>query len=497
MSSGLTPTTILVIIAIYFAILMLVSWLTSRSSGNEDFFIAGRKSPWILVAVGMIGASLSGVTFISVPGVVGAGGENQAFSYMQMVVGYIFGYMIIATVLMPMYYKLNLISIYGYLESRFGKVSYKTGAAFFLLSRVIGASFRLFLIAIVLQKFVLDSFGVPLWVTVAGTIVLIWIYTFQGGIKTIVWTDTLQTICMLGAVVMTIFAIGNEMNLSLSELIGKIGESDYGQIFFFKGGWADPNNFFKQVLAGALITIVMTGMDQDMMQKNLSCKNIGDAQKNMFTFSTILILANLMFITLGALLWVYAGHIDLQVPVRTDQLFPEIALNHLSPTIGIVFILGLIAAAYSSADSALTSLTTAFCVDFLNFEKKKGLSSEAELKKKRWLVHISFSLILFMVILYFNSLTNDAVINNLFKAAGYTYGPLLGLFSFGMMTKRKINDRWALAVCLIAPLLTFWINSNSAVWFNGFQFGFLLLALNGLLTFLGLLFISKPAEVYT
>jgi SSS family transporter len=497
MSSGLTPTTILIIIAIYFAILMFVSWLTGRSSGNEDFFIGGRKSPWVLVAVGMIGASLSGVTFISVPGVVGAIGENQAFSYMQLVVGYIFGYMIIATVLMPMYYKLNLTSIYGYLESRFGKVSYKTGAAFFLLSRVIGASFRLFLIAIVLQKFVLDSFGVPLWVTVAGTIVLIWIYTFQGGIKTIVWTDTLQTICMLGAVIMTIFAIGNEMNLSIGELIGKIGESDYGQIFFFKGGWSDPNNFFKQVLAGALITIVMTGMDQDMMQKNLSCKNIGDAQKNMFTFSTILILANLMFITLGALLWIYAGHIDMQVPARTDQLFPEIALNHLSPTIGIVFILGLIAAAYSSADSALTSLTTAFCVDFLNFEKNNGRNTESELKKKRWMVHISFSVILFAVILYFNSLTNDAVINNLFKAAGYTYGPLLGLFSFGMMTKRKIKDRWALAVCLIAPMLTFWINSNSDVWFNGFQFGFLLLALNGFLTFLGLLIISKPPEVNT
>jgi Na+/proline symporter len=497
MSSGLSPVTILIIIVAYFAILMCVSWLTSRSSDNADFFIAGRKSPWLLVAIGMIGASLSGATFISVPGIVGAGGENQAFAYMQMVIGYILGYMIIATVLMPMYYRLNLISIYGYLETRFGVVSYKTGAAFFLLSRVIGASFRLFLVAIVLQKFVLEPLGVPFWLTVAGTIVLIWIYTFQGGIKTIVWTDTLQTVCMLTAVVMTIFAIGNAMDLSIGQLINKIGESDYSQIFFFEGGWSDPNNFFKQVLSGALITIVMTGMDQDMMQKNLSCKNIGDAQKNMFTFSTILIIANLMFITLGALLWIYAGYIDMVIPERTDQLYPQIALNHLSPVIGIVFILGLVAAAYSSADSALTSLTTAFCVDFLDFEKDKELKNESNLKKTRWVVHISFSLILFIVILYFNSLTDSAVINNLLKAAGYTYGPLLGLFSFGMMTKRKIKDRWALIICILAPIISYWVNGNSEAWFDGFQFGFLILPLNGLLTFLGLYLISRPSDEMT
>lgn len=492
MSSGLSPTTILVIIVAYFAVLMLISWRTSRSSGNEDFFIAGRKSPWLLVAIGMIGASLSGVTFISIPGVVGAGGLNQSFAYMQIVIGYILGYMVIATVLMPMYYKLNLISIYGYLEKRFGKVSYKTGAAFFLLSRVIGASFRLFLVAIVMQKFVLEPFGVPFWVTVAATIVLIWIYTYQGGIKTIVVTDTLQTVCMITAVVMTIFAIGHEMNLSVSGMMRRIADSDYSQIFFFEGGWSDPNNFFKQVLSGALITIVMTGMDQDMMQKNLSCRNIGDAQKNMFTFSSILVVANLLFLTLGALLWIYAGEFDVAIPLRTDQLYPEIALNHLSPLIGIVFILGLIAAAYSSADSALTSLTTAFCVDFLDFEKRKHQTPEGTLKRTRWMVHISFSILLFLIILYFNSLSNDAVINNLFTAATYTYGPLLGLFAFGMMTKRKIRDRWALIVCLAAPLLSYWINLNSADWFNGFQLGFLILALNGLLTFIGLYIISSP-----
>ena len=491
MSSGLSPILILVIVAGYFALLMAVSWWTGRDSDNDDFFVAGRKSPWPLVAFGMVGASLSGVTLISIPGVVGAGGVNQAFAYMQMVIGYIIGYAIIANVLMPLYYRLNLISIYSYLEKRFGVVAYKTGAAFFLLSRIIGASFRLFLVAIVLQKFVLAPLGIPFWVTVATTILLIWVYTFKGGIKTIVWTDTLQTTCMLLAVGLTIHAICNEMDLSFIGMFEKIGESDYSQIFFFEGGWSDPNNFFKQVLAGALITIVMTGMDQDMMQKNLSCKNIGEAQKNMFTFSVILFFANLMFLALGALLWIYAGHIGMEIPARTDQLFPSIALQELSPFIGIVFVLGLIAAAYSSADSALTALTTAFCVDFLNFEKKERKGNVGSLKKTRWLVHVGFSIILFCVIVYFNSLQNDAIINKLFSWTGYTYGPLLGLFTFGMITKRKIYDKFAIVVCIAAPLLTYVINSNSAAWFGGFELGFLIYALNGILTILGLWAISS------
>jgi SSS family transporter len=467
---------------------MGVSWYTSRKADNADFFIAGRQSPWILVAIGMIGASLSGVTFISIPGAVGAGGSNQAFSYMQMVFGYLLGYMVIAHVLMPLYYRLNLTSIYSYLEQRFGFFSYKTGAAYFLLSRIIGASFRLYLVAIVLQQFVMAPFGIPFWGTVAITILLIWVYTFQGGIKTIVWTDTLQTVCMLTAVVLTIFAIGDALEQDISGLISLIQNSDYAQLFFFEGGWADPNNFFKQFVSGALITVVMTGLDQDMMQKNLSCRTLGEAQKNVYLFSVILVFANLLFLTLGALLYIYAASIGLEIPEKTDQLYPTLALLHLSPTIGIVFILGLIAAAYSSADSALTALTTSFCVDFLDFEKTD--KTEEEKKKTRWAVHIGFSLILLTVILIFDALSNDAVINELFKIAGYTYGPILGLFVFGMFTNRQLRDKFVIPVCIVAPIVSYFINNNSAELFGGFQFGFLIIALNGLITFLGLWAIS-------
>jgi SSS family transporter len=485
---NLSPELILSIVAGYFLVLMGVSWYTSRKADNADFFIAGRQSPWILVAIGMIGASLSGVTFISIPGAVGAGGSNQAFSYMQMVFGYLLGYMVIAHVLMPLYYRLNLTSIYSYLEQRFGFFSYKTGAAYFLLSRIIGASFRLYLVAIVLQQFVMAPFGIPFWGTVAITILLIWVYTFQGGIKTIVWTDTLQTVCMLTAVVLTIFAIGDALEQDISGLISLIQNSDYAQLFFFEGGWADPNNFFKQFVSGALITVVMTGLDQDMMQKNLSCRTLGEAQKNVYLFSVILVFANLLFLTLGALLYIYAASIGLEIPEKTDQLYPTLALLHLSPTIGIVFILGLIAAAYSSADSALTALTTSFCVDFLDFEKTD--KTEEEKKKTRWAVHIGFSLILLTVILIFDALSNDAVINELFKIAGYTYGPILGLFVFGMFTNRQLRDKFVIPVCIVAPIVSYFINNNSAELFGGFQFGFLIIALNGLITFLGLWAIS-------
>lgn len=485
---NLSPELILSIVAGYFLVLMGVSWYTSRKADNADFFIAGRQSPWILVAIGMIGASLSGVTFISIPGAVGAGGSNQAFSYMQMVFGYLLGYMVIAHVLMPLYYRLNLTSIYSYLEQRFGFFSYKTGAAYFLLSRIIGASFRLYLVAIVLQQFVMAPFGIPFWGTVAITILLIWVYTFQGGIKTIVWTDTLQTVCMLTAVVLTIFAIGDALEQDISGLISLIQNSDYAQLFFFEGGWADPNNFFKQFVSGALITVVMTGLDQDMMQKNLSCRTLGEAQKNVYLFSVILVFANLLFLTLGALLYIYAASIGLEIPEKTDQLYPTLALLHLSPTIGIVFILGLIAAAYSSADSALTALTTSFCVDFLDFEKTD--KTEEEKKKTRWAVHIGFSLILLTVILIFDALSNDAVINELFKIAGYTYGPILGLFVFGMFTNRQLRDKLVIPVCIVAPIVSYFINNNSAELFGGFQFGFLIIALNGLITFLGLWAIS-------
>lgn len=512
MLNQLTPITIIGIIAAYFLLLILVSLLTSRRADNEDFFLAGRKSPWFLVAFGMIGASLSGVTFISIPGVVGADGANKAFSYLQMVFGYFFGYIVIAQVLMPLYYRMNLTSIYTYLEERLGYYSYKTGAAFFLLSRAIGSSFRLYLVAIVLFHSVFgpmgdmitfaegDSFLAKLWKytalgltsfegTVAITILLIWVYTFKGGIKTIVWTDTLQTIAMLTAVVLTIIGISQALETDISGMIGMIRSSDYSQVFFFKGGWNDPNNFFKQFISGVLIAIVMTGLDQDMMQKNLSCKNIRDAQKNMYTFSFILIFVNVLFLTLGALLYLYAASIGVHIPEQTDQLYPLIALKHLSPAVGILFIIGLIAAAYSSADSALTALTTSFCVDFLDFQKKE-IPEEQKIKQRR-IVHVGVSIFIFALIIIFNAINNTAVISQVFVAAGYTYGPILGLFAFGILSPYQVKDKWAWLVCLIAPILSYILNANAANWFWGFQFGFLIIAVNGLLTFLGLWLIAE------
>ena len=491
MLQELTPFVILSVIAGYFLLLVLISYFTGKGADNDSFFRGSKKSPWYLVAFGMIGASLSGVTFISIPGVVGGSGLNMAFSYMQVVLGYIVGYIVIANVLMPLYYRLNLTSIYEFLEQRLGTEAYKTGAAYFLLSRTIGSAFRLYLVAIVLDGFVLGPMGIPFWLTVAGSILLIWVYTFQGGIKTIVWTDTLQTVAMLTSVILTIIAIATAMDTDIPSMIQLVRESEYAQVFFFEGGWSDPNNFFKQFLSGALITIVMTGLDQDMMQKNLSCKNIKEAQKNMYSFTVILVLAKVLFLTLGALLYLYSAHLGLDIPGQTDKLYPSIALNQLSPFIGIIFIIGLIAAAYSSADSALTALTTSFCIDFLNFGKKEP---NPKMVRQRFGVHIAFSIVLFIIIVAFNSLNNDAVISQLFVAAGYTYGPLLGLFTFGIATTRQVRKQWVVVVCIAAPVISFVLNKYSAVLLAGFEFGFLIIALNGLLTFTGLWLISTPAE---
>jgi Na+/proline symporter len=505
MNASLPPIAIVGIIAVYFTVLIVISFLTSRGSGNENesFFLAGRKSPWPLVALGMVGASLSGVTFISVPGAVGAGGTNQAFSYMQVVLGYLLGYVFIAVVLLPLYYKLGLTSIYEYLKQRIGPHAYKVGAFYFLLSRVIGASFRLFLVAIVLQEFVTGPLNVPFAATVAITILLIWLYTFRGGIKTIVYTDTLQTVCMLLAAGLTVYYIGQALETDLSGMVGLISNSDYSQMFYFEGGWTDPNNFFKQFLSGALITIVMTGLDQDMMQKNLSMPNFRDAQKNMAAFSIVLIFANLLFLSLGALLYIYATSVGLEIPEASDQLYPSIALRHLPAGAGVVFILGLVAAAYSSADSALTALTTSFCVDFLGMNEPtveaKGVTALAEDRKRRLYVHIGFSVLLFVVIIAFKSIGDRAVINSLFKAAGYTYGPLLGLFAFGLFTRLRVREvtflgnarvPTLLLVCLTSPIISMIVDAYSAEWLLGFEFGFLILAFNGLLTFLGLVALS-------
>ena len=395
------------------------------------------------------------------------------------------GYLIIARVLLPLYYKHKLVSIYAYLDKRFGLYSYKTGSFFFLLSRTIGASFRLFLVAGVLQIVIFNELGLPFSFSVFITILLIWIYTFKGGIKTIVWTDALQTLFMLSAVIITILIIISKMDISLAESYYLIKGSQFSQIFYFN--WKESNDFFKQFISGAFIAVVMTGLDQDMMQKNLTCKNLGESQKNMFWFCVILIFANLLFLSLGALLYLYADFIGFNIPDRTDNLYPLLALNHLGDFTSILFILGIIAAAYSSADSALTSLTTAFCIDFLDFDKIKSSNKN----KVRLTVHLAFSVVLFFVIMIFNSINDESVINSIFKAAGYTYGPLLGLFSFGIFTKYKINDKLSFWVCIISPLLSYIINIYSEELLFGYKFGFELLLLNGLITFIGLYLIRK------
>lgn len=491
-----SPTVVLIVITLYFGLLIFISRMTSKNSTNEDFFIGNRESPWYVVAFGMIGATLSGVTFISVPGWV----ADSQFSYLQMVFGYFFGYIVIAYVLLPTYYRLKLTSIYGYLDQRFGLFSYKTGASYFLLSRTIGASFRLFLVAIVLQQFMMDPLGVPFWVTVALTIGLIWVYTYNGGIKTIIWTDTIQTSSILIVLVAVIISITNYFDWSFSEMITEVRQSDYSQVFFFDGGWSDPNNFWKQFFSGMFITIVMTGLDQDMMQKNLSISNLKDAQKNMNTFNVILFFVVSLFLVLGALLYIYAQSIGVGIPNRmvggeaipsTDLLFPTLAMNHLGPVIGVMFLVGLIAAAYSSADSALTALTTSFCIDILGFEKTDR--SERKKVSTRQKVHIGFSLLLFLTIQAFWWINNEAVISSLFKVAGYTYGPLLGLYAFGFFTSRQVRDRFVPVVCILAPILSYILSANSERWMNGYQFGFEILLVNGLFTMTGLWMISGPS----
>ena len=468
----MTPIIAFSVVTGYFLLLMLIAHLTSGKNDDLTFFTANRQSPWYLVAFGMLGASLSGVTFISVPGWV----TSTQFSYLQIVFGYLLGYLVIATVLMPLYYRLHLVSIYTYLDQRFGFWSYKSGAFFFLLSRTIGAAFRLFLVAGVLQLVMFDAWNVPFWLTVLITIALIWLYTFRGGIKTIVWTDTFQTFFMLLAVGVMIFLISEKMNFSFGQLKEAVMDSEYSNVFVWD--WNADNHFLKQFFAGAFIAIVMTGLDQDMMQKNLTCKNIGEAKKNMFWFSIVLTFVNLLFLILGALLLIYAAHFQLDLPAQSDDLFPTLVTNHFSLLAGIVFLLGVTAAAYSSADSALTSLTTSFCVDFLGNDGKKN-KTKGNVRIK---VHLAFSLLLFFVILLFRWINDDSVISAVFKVASYTYGPLLGLYAFGLFTKWQVKDRLVPWLCVGAPILSYLIDIITGGWF-----GFFILIINGGITFLGLL----------
>lgn len=498
----LTPLTVLLVLFLYFAMLVGVALYTGRKVSNQGFFLANRKIPWWVVAYAMIGTSISGVTFISIPGTVGGTGINHSFSYMQVVLGYLLGYLFIGTVLMPLYYRLNLTSIYGYLEQRFGWWSYKTGAFFFLLSRTIGSAARMFLAASVLQHFVFSHLGVPFVLTTTLMLALIYGYTFKGGLKTIIWTDTIMTTFFLAALVFTVITISNNLNLSFGDVIPTIVQGPYGQVFFFDNFMTDPNHFLKQFISGALVAIAMTGLDQDLMQKNLACKNIKEAQKNMLVFSFYLVIINFLFLLLGALLYTYAGSIGLEVPARTDHLYPQIAFNHLDAVAGIFFILGLIGSTYASSDSALTALTTSFCVDFLNFEKRlthpntfateqekeeHAAQSEKQLGKTRTLVHLGFSALFVVIILILNATSDTAVISLIFKIAGYTYGPLLGLFCFGLFTKFKLRDKWVPWICVAAPIITYIIEISSKQFFD---VGFLTILINAWVTGIGLWIIS-------
>ena len=483
----MNPKILLSCFLAYTLLLFLITFLTARKANSESFYIGNKTSPWYVVAYGMIGASLSGVTFMSVPGWVG----SSQFSYFMIVVGYLFGYIIIANVLLPMYYRLNLTSIYSYLEQRFGFWSYKTGAFYFLLSRVLGASLRMFLVIYVLQHFVFDAWGFPFWLTVVIFISLIILYTFKGGIKTIIWTDTLQTTFMLLAVVISVILITKDLHFSFSELVSKIFTSEYSKVIVTD--WAPKNNFVKQFFSGMFITIVMTGLDQEMMQKNLSCRNIRDAKKNMMSFSFIIVVVNFMFLFLGAALFTYANAkgIDLTKLASTDDIFPTITLQYLGPLAGLVFFIGLISAAYPSADGALTALTTSFCIDFLGVQKKTHLTE----KKKtniRYLVHIGFALTMLVVVIVFRFFYDKALIDKLFTIAGYTYGPLLGLYAFGLFTRFKVKDKWVPLVAILSPIICYVLSDNSATWL-GYKFGFELLILNGLLTFIGLIILRKRA----
>lgn len=484
----MTATHILLLIGAYFLLLLLISYFTGKNDSNEDFFKAGKQSPWYLVAFGMIGASLSGVTFISVPGWV----DTSQFSYMQVVLGYLAGYFLIAYILLPLYYRYNVTSIYEYLDQRFGNTSYKVGAVSFFISRVLGAAFRLFLVAIVLQQFVFDSYGIPFEVTVIFSILLIWIYTFRGGIKTIVWTDTLQTLFMLVAVGLSIYFILDRLDWSFAEFLASDSLGNYSKVFV-TDSFLERNHFLKSFLGGVFITICMTGLDQDMMQKNLTCRNLKEAQTNMVSFSLVLVVVNLIFLLLGALLFIYADKFSVALPTmdgspKADLLFPEIALNTgLGMGVAITFMLGLIAAAYSSADSALTSLTTSFCVDFLGIGRREA-SERVSIRKK---THVGMSILLIVVVIAFKYILDRNVIDGLLTVATYTYGPLLGMFSFGIFTSYAVKDRYVWIVASSSVLLIIALANLPLSWLGGYVVGYELLPLNGLFTFIGLYLIRE------
>jgi len=478
----MSPTILFSVVLLYFIVLLFVAWRTSRNSTNETFFIGNKNSNWMLVAFGMIGTSLSGVTFVSVPGAV----AKESFAYFQITLGYLIGYIIIAFVLLPIYYRLNLTSIYNYLSGRLGFISYKTGASFFILSRTLGATARLYLVVNILQEAILKSFGVPFWVTTLVILIMILVYTYEGGVKTIVWTDTLQTTCMLAGLIICVIYILNNLNIGFGESLQAMNEKGYSRIFF-----TDPDTklfFVKQIVAGAFITITMTGMDQEMMQKNISVKTLKDSQKNMITLSVILLVVILLFLFLGGLLYLFAAQNN--VTAIGDKIFPVVALQHMPPFISIIFIIALISALFPSADGAITALTSSFCIDIIGIQRRIDLT-DIKKKKLRQRVHLVFAGIFLLFVMLYKWINEPSMIGVILKVAAYTYGPLLGLFTFGIVLKRNVQDKFVPVVCIAAPLACFFIDKYQQALFGNYQIGLELLVVNGLLTFMGLLIISK------
>ncbi len=478
----MTPLLLFVFVVAYFLVLLIVAWYTGRNSNNESFFIGNRNSNWMLVAFGMIGTSLSGVTFVSVPGAV----ARDSFSYFQITLGYLIGYTIIAYVLLPLYYKLQLTSIYHFLSARLGIVSYKTGASFFILSRTLGATARLYLVVKILQDAILENLGIPFWATTFIILTMIILYTYQGGVKTIVWTDTLQTTCMLAGLVICVAYILNAMHISIAQSITAMGDKGYTKVFF-----ADPNSklfYWKQILAGAFISITMTGMDQEMMQKNISVKKLSDSQKNVMTMAVVMLFVIMLFLFLGGLLYLYAG--QQHIMATGDKLFPTIALNNMPPFIGVIFIIALISALFPSADGAITALTASFCIDILGMNNRSDWSEEKK-KTTRHIVHLSFAFLFLFFVLIYKWVNNPSMIGVILKVAAYTYGPLLGLFTFSILTKRAVRDQFVPIVCLASPIICYLLDSFQKKLFGSFEIGLELLIINGFITFIGLLILSK------
>ena len=482
----MSPIAILITIAAYFVILFTISYIAGRKADNEGFFVGNRKSTWYVVAFAMIGSSISGVTFLSVPGMVAASG----FSYLQMVLGFVAGQIIIAFVLIPLFYRMNLVSIYEYLENRFGISSYKTGAWFFFISKMLGAAVRLFLVCLTLQLLVFEPFHLPFILNVIITVALVWLYTFRGGVKSLIWTDSLKTFCLVVSVVLCIYYIASDLHLGFGSMIATISENDFSRMFFFDDV-NDKRYFFKQFLAGVFTMIAMTGLDQDMMQRNLSCKNFKDSQKNMITSGISQFFVILLFLMLGVLLYIFTARQGIENPEKSDELFPMIATGDYFPAIvGVLFIIGLISAAYSAAGSALTALTTSFTVDILGAKNK----AENELVKIRKRVHIGMAVTMGVVIFVFNLLNNTSVIDAVYILASYTYGPILGLFAFGIFTKKQVRDKYIPWVAIASPILCFILQKNSERWFNGYQFSYELLIFNALFTFIGLCLLIKKSK---